>query len=360
MARGKTNTKPAPPQEVIDKCLAFAVAEGDLVNFRFLFLPYSPLRQDSPENIDSVKYVYLFPEEEDGPRYKEALALAKEEEMRAHVRAQLVKKGPAQLPAEMVMMLADNAVRMGKFTTAAQAYELLRVRRRMQEEFFVQADRALDQNDIAAAVRGYIIGTGLEYDYAAFPEPLPLVPNYQNQALMLHAEYPSQPEQCVALQPLERHIEKALEFLLREPGAAARLAGRSLEQRLAFVVELIRQLDPAWEEFVARYRTTCSLVLEYGKRFQNDAEKPAGGEVDILAESQEQQKEEAAAHIAESLLGRRIENGEWWQYLKELAYEHPAGALFISRQAISREKEIILPRHVKDSELVKRLGLGIG
>ena len=57
-----------------------------------------------------------------------------------------------------------------------------------------------------------------------------------------------------------------------------------------------------------------------------------------------------------ALLGREIENGEWWQYLKELGYEHPAGVLFIARQVVG-DTEILMPRLLADSRVPRALGL---
>ena len=48
---------------------------------------------------------------------------------------------------------------------------------------------------------------------------------------------------------------------------------------------------------------------------------------------------------------------EWWQYLKDMAYAHPASALFVARQAVSHDTEIIMPRYRADSQLARRLGL---
>lgn len=75
-----------------------------------------------------------------------------------------------------------------------------RIRRRMREEYLDAADDALAAGDIKTAVRGYVIGAGLDYDYASFPEPLPLIADFQAKALTLHADYPQRPEDSVSLQ----------------------------------------------------------------------------------------------------------------------------------------------------------------
>lgn len=204
------------------------------------------------------------PEGSPGVLYKNALDLVSSAEMRAHVKTQYEKKGPAQLPAPMLMMLADNAVRLGKYSAAAQAYELLRIRRRMREEYLDVADEALDAGDIKTGVRGYIIGAGLDYDYASFPEPLPLVPDYQTKALTLHADYPQRVEDSVALQAPEQHLRIALDYLLID--ASSPRAWPSVPSRCAWRLgQLVRQRDAGWPDFVKRYREACSHVLEFGQ-----------------------------------------------------------------------------------------------
>lgn len=338
-----------------DACIAQAVATGDMVNFRFCFISYSPLRSDSSEDIATPKYAYLRPTDENDRHYREALSLVQTPAIQTHVRAQLEKKGHPQYPWELVLKLADNAVRLNKFTIAAQAYELLRIRRRMMELFYEEGDRALDANNIDGAVRAYSTATALSYDYAAFPEPLPGVPNYQTRALMMHAIYPKKPEECVALLPPDIHLQTTLGYLLSAE-AATRLESRPVETRLAFTEALIRQLDPEWDVFAARYRKACALILSYNEDQKKNAEKDGGNA--LAEEIEAQQKSRDWYAPTAELLGRTIEGGAWWQYLKELAYQHPASALFISRQIVTRDIEILMPRYVTNSDLVRRLGLG--
>lgn len=355
MAR-KKNEKSPVTQGAIDRCLAKAVAEGDIVNFRFLFFPYSPLRDGTSEDIDDRKYAYLCPEDEEDARFAVALKKVREPAIQQHVAEQLRKEGPVQLHADLVLMLADNAVALGKFGAAAQAYEVLRIRDRMQAEFLDQADAALAQGDMAKAVRGYVVASGLALDYAAFPEPLPMAPNYQTRALMLHAVYPRNPEDSVALQPLEQHLGTALSYLLLDDSLAARLADSPVEKQVAFLKELVVAIDPGWWDFAARYREACHMVADLGERLKS---KGAEGGSDLAGEIEAQRGPEVFTAIPAKLLGREIEGGEWWQYVRELAFLHPAAPLFVSRQFATREVEIIMPRYVKDSPLARALELEV-
>jgi len=358
MARKKSGEKAPVDQETIDRCVAKTVAEGDIVNFRFLFFPYSPLRDDSSEDITTTKYAYLVPEpdEEDGGAYREALRKARERDVQAHVRAQLEKDGPAQLHADLVLLLADNAVRLEKYAAAAQAYELLRIREKMRETILDEADAALDAGDITRAVRGYAVASGLTYNYASFPEPLPAVPDYQTKSLMLHAVYPRRPEDSVAIQTPEAHTATALNYLLRDNTLPTRLAERPLDTRIAFLAAFVRAMDPEWDTFAERYKEACGVVDSLSDRLrQRDA--AAGDGESLATEIDQQQGDEVFLEIPALLLGRSIEKGEWWQYLKELAYLHPAAPLFVTRQFVTKQLEIIMPRYVKDSPVVHALGL---
>lgn len=343
--------------EKIAQALAKAVAEGDFVNFKLLFQPFSPAREDSSERFEDEKYSYLLPDEESAAtrEFNEALEAVRAPQTWEHIQRELAARRPAQLPAPLVLKLADNAVRLGKYTIAAQAYELLRIRRRMQSEFLTQADAALDADDIRSAVRGYVIAVGLEYNYAAFPEPLPLVPDYQTKALILHAEYPRSPEDCIPLQAPETFLRTALSYLLLDAATAARLETRSPSVRMAFLAQLVKELDPDWREFVHRYRETCAVMRDFEARIQHTV--AARGQTGLsLAREIEEIVGDDPRTICSTLLGRTIENGEWWQYLKELAFEHPAAALFVSRQIVG-ETEIIVPRYRSDSPIPSALGL---
>src|SRR5690606_5966598 len=131
-----------------------AVADGDIVNFRILFMPWSPAREGTTESFGDTKYSYLLPAAgEDSPRFREALQRVKDPANWSHIQGELAAKRPAQLPSSLLLALADNAVRLGKFTAAAQAYELLRVRRRMQHLFYDRAAAAIEANRAEEAAR---------------------------------------------------------------------------------------------------------------------------------------------------------------------------------------------------------------
>ncbi|MBP8129521.1 MAG: hypothetical protein KA184_08050 [Candidatus Hydrogenedentes bacterium] len=356
----KQEGKPPIDSATIDYALAKAVADGDIVNLRQLFAPASPLRTWSPENIYTPKYKYLLPspEQEDTPLFREALEVAQDPNIAEHARAQLEKDGPPQLHAALVLALADNAVRLGKHSSAAQAYELLRIRPRMQEEFLRQGDAAFDNDDVQRAAAAYFIGTGLAYNYAAFPEPLPVVPDYQTKALILHADYPSNPENCIALQAPDVFVGSALTYLLLDAEAAARLDARPFEQRVAFLVSYVRLRDPEWDVFAARYREACALTEEFGRRLQREtAPVEDSGASGLAQEIEQQYAERDPCDIEARMLGRTIADGEWWQYLKELACRHPAAALFVARQTAGNDVEIIVPRMREDCPLAAPLGI---
>ena len=343
-------------EQVID-ALAKAVCEGDIVNFRVLFSPFSPARESSTESFDMPKYAYLLPDDEtvSERRFAAARALVKRPQTVSEIRRELEANRPPQLPWELVLELGDNAVRLRKYSSAAQAYELLRVRARMQREFLDQADAALDAGDVRRGVVGYIIGTGLGYDYAAFPEPLPMTPDFQTRAFMLHAEYPAKPEDCIGLREPKALLQTALSYLLLDPEAAARLDTRPMEMRLEFLKELVRERDPEWDAFLERFCEANAAAQDLAERLrQIHAASALAEEINAHMASADELND--AARIPALLLGYGLEDGEWWQYLKELVHKHPAAALVVARQALG-DFEILVPRYAADSPVAQALGL---
>jgi hypothetical protein len=350
MARAAVKQEKIVDMNLVAKAIAKAVADGDIVNFKSLFGAISPIRQWTSEELETDKYSFFRPttEQENTQLFKDAHRLVKEMFTWKFIQQELDAKRPAQLPSELLIPLADNAVRASKFSSAAQAYELLRMRRKMQAEFFEAADKAIAANDIPRAVQGYRVATGLAYDYAAFPEPLPKVANYQNSALLIHGRYPRSVEECVSLQPAESHVNIAIGYLLGDDEASGRLSQLPLEKRLEFLKALVERIDPAWEEFVTRFKAACALVLKFAERLQHQNA--------TLADEINEQQGHNPSELMETMLGRTIEDGEWWQYLKDLAYEHPASILFIARQRIG-DNEVLMPRLLSGSTVVEILGL---
>jgi hypothetical protein len=357
VAKSNTQTTKVVNPELARSAFAKAVCDGDVVNLRFLLGPYSPARPSTSERFESDKYAYLLPDAEaaDSSAYREADREIGQQGLWPQIEAELMAERPAQIPAELLLPLADNAVRQHKYTSAAQAYEMLRIRKRMQDEFFQHGESLLDAGDVAGAVRAFRAATGMAYNYAAFPEPLPVVADYHSRALMLHAEYPQTPEDGIAVRPVELFLLEALAYLLHDGEAAARVVKRPQETQVAFLQTLIRAIDPHWDAFAARYREACEMAHRFGGRLEEWAARPGGARLSLEEEIAEQFGEDPS-NIAATLLGRVIEDGEWWQYIKELAYAHPAGVLFVSRHAVS-ELELIVPRYRSDSPVVQALGL---
>lgn len=348
--------KAVDPQHIAHS-LAKAVYDGDIVNFRLIFAPFSPARTTSTERYDTAKYAYLLPDEDlkQDPEFLRMVDRVQEPETWKHIENELQAKRPAQLPSSLLVPLADHAVRHGKFSSAAQAYELLRMRRRMLGLFMAEGERALDDGDYAKAARALRIASGLAYDYAAFPEPLPLIPNYQTEALKLHGVYPTRPEDCPAWLDAESHSELAIEFLLVDAEVAGCATKRPHQARIAFLQELVRQIDPNWDAFVDRYREATQQTQDLRDYLERRG-LGTGRSQETLEDEVEGQQFDDPSRISATLLGYHIEDGEWWQYMKELAYRHPAAVLFVARQLVGDQEILIPPLRTKPG-LATMLGL---
>jgi hypothetical protein len=149
-------------------------------------------------------------------------------------------------------------------------------------------------------------------------------------------------------------LRTALSYLLA-PEVATLLMTRPENQCVAFLKELIHKRDSDWEGFVPRYREACETTRRFGERLERSAAEAADRKSGLAAEI-ERELGEDPRQIPAQILGRVIEDGAWWQYLKELAFRHPAAVLFISRHVLG-DAEILIPRYRADSPVVQALGL---
>jgi hypothetical protein len=342
--------------ELVANAVAKAVAEGDIVGFKAVFSPFSPARDYTAEDFASPKYRFMLVDDHEAqsPAFQAALDCVRQDDVWDHIQGELKEERPPCLPAKPLMLLADNAIALGKYTAASQAYELLRVREGIQDAFFEEADRLLAEDQIERAVKGYDIAASLNYDYAGFPDPLPSVNDFQTRALMLHGEYPRRPQDCVAALPPEPFVRVAIGYLLNDGQAAERLENQPLERRLTFLYCLIHRRDPDWSAFTERFAESCRVIEEFIaaitiSKTDDDGRPSLQDEVEVL--------QAGDPHVIPAkLLGRELPDGEWWQYLKELAVKHPAAPLFVARQLLG-EKEILVPRLPSKSPIPAALGL---
>jgi len=357
MARKRPVEAPPAPANptLVANALAKAVAEGDIVNFRMVFAPFSPARDYTAEDFSSVKYRHLLVDETiaSTSAYKTALESVQNKDTWDHIQRELQESRPPCLPSDLLMLMADNAVRLGKYTAAAQAYEVLRIRERIQMEFAEEADKLMASGEINRAVKGYDIAASLNYNYAGFPDPHPLGNDYQTRALMLHGEYPRHPEDCVAALPAERFLETAFEYLLNDRELSKRLIQHPLDVQIDFLTALIRRGDPVWDEFAHRFNEACTILQRFAAAVASE-----GDDHRRLSIQNELDAEQAGDPwvLPVALLGRELEDAQWWRYLKELAVKHPAAPLFIARQLMGGV-EVLVPRFSPDSNIPSALGL---
>ena len=124
--------------------------------------------------------------------------------------------------------------------------------------------------------------------------------------------------------------------------------------RTAFLKELVLQSDARWDEFRDRFLKASKRAREFGEQLTAALEGQADDQT--LEDEVAQQLGGDPREIPETMLGRAIPDGEWWQYLKDLAYEHPASALFVSRLRLG-PVEILTPRVNGSFPIVQELGL---
>ncbi|MBI4830708.1 MAG: hypothetical protein HY801_03970 [Candidatus Lindowbacteria bacterium] len=160
----------------------------------------------------------------------------------------------------------------------------------------------------------------------------PIGPHYQYLGPELHSRCPIEPKQCVTELQIETLVDEGIRFLLGHDTLAQRhLAQADAGQRRHMLGALAAYRDTDLSEAVKNLRASVAALL----RIENG-------------------KPDDYSAIGSVLLGRTTSSGQYWQYLKELCFEHPIASLCVCLRPI-RNSIALVPAIRDDKPLIDLL-----
>lgn len=225
--------------------------------------------------------------------------------------------------ADLLEETARQAVAQEKFAYAEDAYRLLGIKKEMVALYAQRGEQFLREAKPTQAALSFLVSASIDK---------PLGPNFQTLGPQLHARCLQQPKACVTGLPADDLVDRAIHFLLAHETLSERLVTATpADQKRSVVGALAKYRDENIRDLVANLRAAAEAfsAIHNGKPDEYLALGPL-------------------------ILGHPTTTGQSWQYLRELSYQHPIGALCVCLRPI-REKTILIPIVREGNSLVEFL-----
>lgn len=294
--------------------------------------------------------------------YSEALAFLTDEIIDAE-----------SLSDQILMQIAQNALRFKKFSFASKAYDELGKKEQVISDYIKEGDSLLGEDKIQQAVENYLITTKLAYDYKQT-----FGPNFQQRGLQLHADCISHPTNCItASTDIQTITDEGIEYLLNNHQIAEKLRQQPLPVKKSLLKVLAQLQDSNYPAFVENYKAAVQKLKETTQDYEEgkisddfrteevqeaEEQHKSGGLSDEGLEMIKQKKllEDnwgKVLDVQQTLLGRAIAEDNFLQYIRELLWEHPVSALVVCIKYEHQPRPVVIPAMQDSTSLMGLLGL---
>ena len=302
------NTPSAAVQNVAELkrlVIANAVATGYTFAFHDLFSRLAEVSDKGddagvgPEILGHIGYLLPSDEAAASPEFAAAMELVEQLEPRDDA-----------VPAALLEQTARQAVALGKFAYAEDAYKLLGIKKEMVGLYAQSGEQLLREDKPKHAAMAFFVAASIED---------PIGPHYQYLGFELHTECPAEPEKCVTALPIELLVDAAIRVLLTNEPLAERLIASARPEQKGYILATLaacRDLDlPGLVENLRAASAELSRI---------DDGKP-----------------DDYSRIGPMLLGRQTASEQAWQYLREFCFEHPLGSLCVCVKIIKNTPVLV-------------------
>jgi hypothetical protein len=259
------------------------------------------------------------------------------QQISSEYKAQLEKQ-PLPLPDQFLEALADRAVAMGNYASAHSAWNALGKLEKGVNQYIVKGVELLqspvlrDESSDPQAFR-QTIHDAVNQFYIAARMKNPLGHQFQYASQTLHMKDPD------SIRKYFKYIEAALqkeivdfviEYLIDDKTISARIIGvlpnaKARRNFLRYLAQQFSRTETDYRGFLQRYQEAIELF------------KAAKTEEQFL-------------DVQHHLLGRSTATNESYQYLRELAVDHPISSLLLAAVAAVDNKVFLVPILMKSGQ----------
>ncbi len=370
-------------QNTKKEMLAWAIAHGDL------FCAKTALSLPKDELLDGdvlSRFSYLIPGDSAQSGTLLGTDTGKNEELlqRKQIVDEMFSESLAFLTDEMLdaeslsdqilANIAQNALRLKKFSFASKAYDELDEKEQVISNYMKEGGSLLEGDKIQQAAESYLIAAKLAYDYKQR-----FGPDFQQRGLQLHADCMNQPEKCItASTDIQNIIDEGIKYLLDNQAIAEKLLQQPQPAKKSLLKALAQLQDSNYHAFAENYKAAVQKLKETTQDYEEgkisdefrmeevqeaEEQHKSGGLSSEELENIKQKKLlednwEKVLDIQQTLLGRAMVGDNVLQYIRELLWEHPVSALVVCIKYEHQPKAVVTPAMQNSTSLMELLGLG--
>ena len=243
---------------------------------------------------------------------------------------------PLPLPEQYFEDLADRAIQLGNFTTAHSALQVMNKLEKKVNEYVVKGIQLLQSKEMKSssseAESELYVQQAADHFYNAIRIKNPLGNQFQYLATNLHfkdVDALRKYFKYVELNLLKEIIEFCIQYLTDDKIIANKIvenlpSAKTRKMFLRFFAEQYSFGNENYQKFVSHYKEATQLLKE-AKEYS-----------EILK-------------LQKILLGRGTGDNEYYQFLRELATEHPISALLVAVATTSDGTPFIAPIILKST-----------
>ena len=242
-----------------------------------------------------------------------------------------LKNELAPLPSEFLDELGERALKFGKFRDAHSAFKASGNLEKKVNQFIVEVTQLLNSKeltsgDLNSEAFDQKIAHSADLVFKAVKLKNPFGNQFQRLAPKLHYE------DAEAARKYAKYIEQSLFKEIIDFGIQFLIDDRSVDSKITTALSSGKLRRAFLKQFAIRFSGGVDQFKSFTNNYQLATEKlkEAKAEKDFL-------------DVQKALLGRGTGDNEYFQFLQELALEHPVSALLVNTQMTSENKPFIAP-----------------
>jgi len=246
-----------------------------------------------------------------------------------------LKNELAPLPLEFLTELGERALKFGKFRDAHSAFKACGDLEKRVSQFIVEVTQILSSKELSSGemeekVFDQKLAQAADFVFQAVKLKNPFGNQFQKLGPQLHYE------DAEAARKYAKYIEQSLFKEIIDFGIQFLIDDNSIDNKITSALSSGKLRRAFLKQLATRFSGGVDQFKFFTNNYQQAVEK-----------LKEAKTEKDFIDVQKTLLDRGTGDNEYYQFLQELALEHPVSALLVNTQMTQENKPFIAPTILK-------------